>query len=188
MHAFCVAEVCKLSAAVAFVYSQVSHQLYACKGSAFRACKLGIRQPQTGSFRARHRCLCSEYRSSIPAPCASPDTKISLFAVLRSFARGIFRPDDIEKSGNTCCIPGFFCDGWAEKGRAKPAVSLICTPFCLRGVAKPSPRTGERSPRAACGRKSEGSFSAAVENCKDQRKPAAVFGYRKVDRGTACGG
>ena len=57
-----------------------------------------------------------------------------------------------------------------------------------RGVAKPSPRTGERSPRAACGRKSEGSFSAAVENCKDQRKPAAVFGYRKVDRGTACGG
>ena len=63
-----------------------------------------------------------------------------------------------------------------------------------RGAAKPSPRTGERSPRAACGRKSEGSFSAAVENCKDQRKPAAVFGYRKVDRGTAlralrvCGG
>ena len=96
-----------------------------------RACKLGIRQPQTGSFRARHRCLCSEYRSSIPAPGASPDTKISLFAVLRSFARGIFRPDDIEKSGNTCCIPGFFCDGWAEKGRAKPAVSLICTPFSV---------------------------------------------------------
>ena len=77
---------------------------------ALRACKLGIRQPQTGSFRARHRCLCSEYRSSIPAPCASPDTKISLFAVLRSFARGIFRPDDIEKSGNTCCIPGFFSE------------------------------------------------------------------------------
>ena len=46
----------------------------------------------------------------------------------------------------------------------------------------PSPRTGERSPRAACGRKSEGSFSAAVKNCKDQRKPAAVFGHRKVDR------
>ena len=86
----------------------------------------------TVSFRARHCCLCSEYISSIPAPCASPDTKISLFAVLRSFARGIFRPDDIEKSGNTCCIPGFFCDGWAEKGRAKPVVSLICTPFSTR--------------------------------------------------------
>ena len=57
--------------------------------------------------------------------------------------------------------------------------------LCPRGAAKPSPRTGEFRLRAACGRKSEGSFSAAVENCKDQRKPAAVFGYRKVDRGTA---
>ena len=99
------------------------------KAPTIRACKLGIRQPQTGSFRAKHRCLYSEYISSIPAPGASLDTKTSLFAVRSSFARGIFRPDDIEKSGNTCCIPGFFCDGWAEKDRAKPAVSLICTPF-----------------------------------------------------------
>ena len=108
--------------------SDVGHW-FGMTGSRIRACKLGIRQPQTGSFRTRHRCLCSEYISSIPAPVASPDTKISLFAVRSSFARGIFRPDDIEKSGNTCCIPGFFCDGWAEKGRAKPVVSLICTPF-----------------------------------------------------------
>ena len=99
------------------------------KAPTIRACKLGIRQPQTGSFRAKHRCLYSEYISSIPAPGASLDTKTSLFAVRSSFARGIFRPDDIEKSGNTCCIPGFFCDGWAEKGLAKPIVSLICTPF-----------------------------------------------------------
>ena len=54
--------------------------------------------------------------------------------------------------------------------------------LCPRGVAKPSPRTGEKSPRAACGRKSEGSFSAAVEKCKGRRKPAAFFGHRKVDR------
>ena len=66
--------------------------------------------------------------------------------------------------------------------------SNVLVPAPPGRTSKPSPRTGERSPRAACGRKSEGSFSAAVENCKDQRKPAAVFGYRKVDRGTACGG
>ena len=66
--------------------------------------------------------------------------------------------------------------------------------LCPRGAAKPSPRTGEKSPRAACGRKSEGSFSAAVENPEDQRKPDGIFGHRKADRGTAlralrvCGG
>jgi len=59
---------------------------------------------------------------------------------------------------------------------------------------KPSPRTGEKSPRAACGRKSEGSFSAAVEKHEEKRKPEVFFGHRKVDRGTAlralrvCGG
>ena len=59
---------------------------------------------------------------------------------------------------------------------------------CPRGAVLPSPRTGEKSPRAACGRKSEGSFSAAVEKHEEKRKPEVFFGHRKVDRGTACGG
>ena len=34
---------------------------------------------------------------------------------------------------------------------------------------------------AACGRKSKPGISAAVEKRKDQRKPAAFFGHRKVE-------
>ena len=44
------------------------------------------------------------------------------------------------------------------------------------------PAHGEKSLRAAGGRKSEGSFSAAVEKPEDQRKPERFFGHRKADR------
>ena len=67
-----------------------------------RARRLGIRQPQKGSFHGMLRCPCSEYIPSIPAPVASPDAKISLFAVRSSFAGAIFRSDKIENTGNTC--------------------------------------------------------------------------------------
>ena len=67
-----------------------------------RARRLGIRQPQKGSFHGMLRCPCSEYIPSIPAPVASPDAIISLFAVRSSFAGAIFRSDKIENTGNTC--------------------------------------------------------------------------------------
>ena len=38
-----------------------------------------------------------------------------------------------------------------------------------------------QAPAAGGGRR-EPAISAAVENCKDQRKPAAVFGHRKADQ------
>ena len=76
----------------------------ACRKTApdIRARRLGIRQPQKGSFHGMLRCPCSEYIPSIPAPVASPDAKISLFAVRSSFAGAIFRSDKIENTGNTC--------------------------------------------------------------------------------------
>ncbi|MBR5114932.1 MAG: hypothetical protein IK101_06515, partial [Oscillospiraceae bacterium] len=40
-------------------------------------------------------------KASIPAPFASSDTKISLFAVQSSFARAIFRLGKIKTAGNT---------------------------------------------------------------------------------------
>ena len=41
-------------------------------------------------------------------------------------------------------------------------------------------KEGEQRPAAAGGRKRRGAVSAAVEKCKEQRKPAAFFGHRKV--------
>ena len=41
---------------------------------------------------------------------------------------------------------------------------------------------GEKRPAAASGRTRQGAFSAAVEKCKDQRKPEAFFGHRKAAR------
>ena len=41
---------------------------------------------------------------------------------------------------------------------------------------------GELRAATAGGRRRRPAISAAVEKCKDQRKPAAFFGHRKVDR------
>ena len=43
------------------------------------------------------------------------------------------------------------------------------------------PSSGEKCPRAAGGRRSEGAFSAAVGKHEDQRKPEQFSGYRKVE-------
>ena len=52
----------------------------------------------------------------------------------------------------------------------------------------PADRRDEHcSSAAACGRKSEGSFSAAVKNCKDQCKPEVFSGHRKVEVVPDCG-
>ncbi|MBR5113658.1 MAG: hypothetical protein IK101_00005, partial [Oscillospiraceae bacterium] len=68
-------------------------------------------------------------KASIPAPFASSDTKISLFAVQSSFARAIFRLGKIRTAGNTGYVfPAVLYEVWAEKSLAKPALSLICTP------------------------------------------------------------
>ena len=42
------------------------------------------------------------------------------------------------------------------------------------------PLEGELRLPAACGRGRKAAISAAVEKCKDQRKPAAFFGHRKA--------
>ena len=99
-----------------------------------RARRLGIRQPQKGSFHGMLRCPCSEYIPSIPAPVASPDAKSALFAVQSSFARAIFRSDKTENTGNTCMyFRCFLCNMGGKEPRKTYRLPILRAPWALRG-------------------------------------------------------
>jgi len=69
-----------------------------------------------------------EIHTSISALFALSGTKTSLFEVLRSFERAIFRSDERKITGNPLWISGDFRKVWAEKGRSKPIKSLCRAP------------------------------------------------------------
>ena len=68
---------------------------------------------------------------------------------------------------------------WLSRRGGGPSAPLGFSPRELLPSAKAA---GELRACAAGGRASKSGISAAVEKCKDQRKPAAFFGHRKVDR------
>lgn len=90
-----------------------------------RACRLGIRQPQKGSFHGMLRCPCSEYIPSIPAPVASPDAKISLFAVRSSFAGAISFRQNRKHREYLCVFPVLSM----QYGRKRATQNLSSPPF-----------------------------------------------------------
>ncbi|MBQ3989014.1 MAG: hypothetical protein II629_09680 [Ruminococcus sp.] len=85
--------------------------------------------PASKRIFLRHTALkMLEIHTSISALFALSGTKISLFEVLRSFERGIFRSGERKTTGNPLWISGGFRNAWAEKGRSKPDESLSCAP------------------------------------------------------------
>ena len=70
----------------------------------------------------------------------------------------------------------------ASRRRPSPASRSAFLSVYASARPKPSPRTGKLRVPAAGGGRREPTISAAVEKCKDQRKPASFFGNCKADR------